>query len=436
MMTMRRTKTLIVMVLTSSFCLVILYSMLNLQVTHRREVAEIPAVTTRNLVPATTTIGIKENKSTEQPTETKSVPPSSTSAVQQVTVSESFIKDIPKSSAFWNRKMYSLLGQRPIMVNLTGNKLVNGSQCHPESTESLQMNIQDLRSYPELYQDFLQGMDCHSPHILIDQPNKCASVDSKGQVFLLFAVKSTPRHFERRQVVRDTWGREGLHQGELLVRTVFLLGSTSVDDPNLDKLITFEAQEYGDLLVWDFQDSFYNLTLKEHVFFKWALYRCPQVSFIFKGDDDVFANTPAILSHLQSLEPDRASKLYTGQIISDASPLRDIKNKYYVPQSFYEGPYPSYAAGGGFLFSGSLLKPLYIISHYIPFFPIDDVYTGMCFKALGISAEKHEGFQTFDIREQDRENACAHKHLLLVHQRNPRQTNRLWRNMHSPLLTC
>ncbi|KAI4905264.1 hypothetical protein NFI96_004843 [Prochilodus magdalenae] len=332
--------------------------------------------------------------------------------------------------------MYSLLGQQPVAVALTENEPVNGSHCQPETIESLQLNIQDFRSYPELYQDFLKGMDCHSPQILIDQPNKCAPLDGKGHVFLLFAVKSTPRHFERRQAVRDTWGKEKVYQDGLFVKTVFLLGSTSVDDPNLDKLITFEAQEYGDLLVWDFQDSFYNLTLKEHVFFKWALYRCSQVSFIFKGDDDVFANTLAILSHLQSLDSDKASKLYTGHIISDASPLRDIKNKYFVPQSFYEGPYPPYAAGGGFLFSGSLLKPLYIISHYIPFFPIDDVYTGMCFKALGISAEKHQGFQTFDIREQDRENACVHKHLLLVHKRNPRQTKILWRNMHSTMLTC
>lgn len=430
-MMMRRTRTLIAMVLLSSFFLIILYSMLNLQVTYsQRPVAEIPQVTTTHVVTATT-VTVKQNKSSEQATSNGAH--STASAVQPVTVSESFIKDIPKSGAFWNRKLHSMLRELDAKGNLTEQDLPNGSQCQPESTESLRMNIQDFRTYPELYQDFLQGMGCRNPRILTDQPNKCASAE--GKVFLLFAIKSTPNHFERRQAVRDTWGREGAYQGAL-VRTVFLLGSPLVDDPNLQKLIHFEAQEFGDLLIWDFQDSFYNLTLKEHVFINWAFHRCPHVSFIFKGDDDVFANTPAILGYLQSLEPNKASKLYTGQIISDASPLRDAKIKYYVPQSFYEGPYPPYAGGGGFLFSGPLLRPLLRISQYIPLFPIDDVYTGMCFKALGISPEKHNGFQTFDIREEDRENACVHRNLLLVHKRTPRQTNRLWRNMHSPMLTC
>uniref|UniRef100_W5LUG9 Hexosyltransferase n=1 Tax=Astyanax mexicanus TaxID=7994 RepID=W5LUG9_ASTMX len=431
---MRQTKILIVMVLTSSFLLVILYSLLNLQITpSRRQVAEMHPVATSNLfTEANTTTNITENKGTEQPTKSKSVPHPNTATALPGRVSESFRKNIPKSNAFWNRKFHSLLRKLDITGDLTEQENLNGSRCQLESAESLRINIQDFRSYPDIYQDFVRCMDCHDSQILIDQPNKCASVD--GQVFLLFAVKSTLSHFERRQAIRETWGREGLYRGGLSVKTVFLLGSTSVDDPTLESLIYFEAKKYEDLLLWDFHDSFYNLTLKEHVFLKWALHRCPHVSFIFKGDDDVFANTPGILSYLHSLKP--GTKLYTGQIISDASPLRDIKSKYYVPHSFYEGAYPSYAGGGGFLFSGPLLKHLYTISQYIPFFSIDDVYTGMCFNALGISPEKHEGFQTFDIREQDREDVCVHKNLLLVHRRTPKQNIRLWRSIHSPLLKC
>ncbi|XP_066541231.1 N-acetyllactosaminide beta-1,3-N-acetylglucosaminyltransferase 2 [Hoplias malabaricus] len=424
-MPLRFTKTFTAMALVSSFVLVILYSFLNMPVTHsRREAVETPSVTNISPARAPTTATTSEKRSSTQPV-------FSTTAVPLVTISEAFIKNIPKNSAFWNRKFHSLVKE----LAITGGHPARHTGCRPQTTESLRMNIQDFNSYPELYQEFLAGMDCRSPPIIIDQPDKCAPVSGTKQI-LLFALKSTPGHFERRQAVRETWGKEEVYGESLIVKTVFLLGQTSGDDPNLDKLLTFEAQEFKDLLLWDFQDSFYNLTLKEHVFFKWALYRCPNVSFIFKGDDDVFANTPAIFNYLQSLDADKASKLYTGQIISDASPLRDVKIKYYVPESFYEGPYPSYAGGGGFLFSGQLLKSVYLISQYIPFFPIDDVYTGMCFKALGIAPEKHIGFQTFDIREQDRENACVHKGLLLVHRRNPQQTKRLWRNIHSPLLTC
>ncbi|KAL1256315.1 hypothetical protein QQF64_011860 [Cirrhinus molitorella] len=351
-------------------------------------------------------------------------------------ISETFRNDIPKNGAFWNRKLHSLLRQFDSPGNQTHKDPRGKFKCQPESLELLQMNIQDIHSYPLLYRDFLRGMECRNPPLLIDQPDKCSSDSEKDQIFLLLAIKSIPKNFERRQAIRETWGREGLYKNGLQVRIVFLLGGSSEDDPSLDKLISFEAREFQDLLVWDFNDSFYNLTLKENVFFKWMLESCPNVSFIFKGDDDVFANTPAILNYLKSLKPEEATGLYTGQVISDASPLRDPKIKYYVPQSFYEGPYPAYAGGGGFLFSGNLLPSLYHVSFYIPFFPIDDVYTGMCFKALGINAMKHDGFRTFDIREQDRENPCVHKDLLLVHQRDPQQTIRLWRGMHSTMLTC
>ncbi|XP_067275473.1 N-acetyllactosaminide beta-1,3-N-acetylglucosaminyltransferase 2 [Pseudorasbora parva] len=401
-----------------SLCFVIFYSQLKDVEVTQRDMAKMPSVTTEK---PTTVV-----KSTMKNT-TKNVTLS-----KLLTISENFRKDIPQNGAFWNRKLHSLLRQFDSVNNETLGELQKKFHCKPESLELLKTNIQDFQSYPPLYGDFLKGMDCRDPPVVHDQPDKCTS----EHIFLLFAIKSSPKHFERRQAVRETWGREGLYESGLQVRTVFLLGRSSSDDPNLDKMVSYEAQQFRDLLVWDFQDTFYNLTLKEHGFFKWMLNQCPKVSFIFKGDDDVFANTKAILNHLKSLEPAQASSLYTGQIIYNATPLRDPKIKYCVPESFYEGPYPPYAGGGGFLFSANLVPSLYHVSFYIPFFPIDDVYNGMCFKAIGITPTKHDGFQTFDIREQDRENPCVHRNLLLVHQRSPQQTMRLWRSMHSSMLTC
>lgn len=236
--------------------------------------------------------------------------------------------------------------------------------------------------------------------------------------------------------MRETWGREEVYKGGMRVRTVFLLGSSSQDDPDLSPMLSFEAQHYKDILQWDFCESLLNLTLKMNLLLQWTLQNCPNVSFVFSGDDDVFVNTPALLNYLQSLEPLKASQLYAGHVISTANPLRDPKSKYYIPLSFYEGPYPAYAGGGGFLISGALLQPFFAVSHVIPFFPIDDVYTGMCAKALDVTPETHVGFQTFDVKEEDRENLCVHKDLILIHQRTPQQMKKLWRGIHSPLLTC
>lgn len=236
--------------------------------------------------------------------------------------------------------------------------------------------------------------------------------------------------------MRETWGREGTYENGLRVRTVFLLGSAGQDDPNLSALLSFEARHNEDILQWDFHESFLNLTLKMSTLLEWTVKHCPHVSYVFSGDDDVFVNTPALVGYLQSLEPSKASQLYVGHVIKTARPLRDPKSKYYIPLSYYDNAYPAYAGGGGFLFSGVWLQPLHLVSQVLPFFPIDDVYIGMCFQAIGVSAELHPGFQTFDVKEQDRDNVCVHKGLILTHQRTPQQLKRLWNGIHSPFLTC
>ncbi|XP_061683377.1 N-acetyllactosaminide beta-1,3-N-acetylglucosaminyltransferase 2 [Syngnathoides biaculeatus] len=343
-----------------------------------------------------------------------------------INVSYRFRTSIPENGAYWNRLLHSGLKRAD------KGKDQPWHHCRETNQELMDTNVHNLASYPLLLQNFLRGMKCRSPPLLVDQPGKC----EENATFLLFAIKSIPANFERRQAVRDSWGRERLHDAGQRVRTVFMLGTASPDDPDLSALVQFEAERYGDIVQADFYESLFNLTLKMNAFLQWTLERCSRVSFVFSGDDDVVVNTPALLGYLLSLDSSKASRLYAGHVIKNASPLRDPKSKYFIPMSFYEGPYPTYVGGAGFVFSGALLAPLYSISGIIPFFPIDDVYTGMCFSALGVSPEAHAGFQTFDIRERDRENLCAYKKLILVHRRSPQQLKRIWRGIHSPLLTC
>ncbi|KAM9801180.1 N-acetyllactosaminide beta-1,3-N-acetylglucosaminyltransferase 2 [Neosynchiropus ocellatus] len=347
-------------------------------------------------------------------------------------VSNRLKKIIPQNRGYWNRLLYSSLRQLDSEKEVSLEEPV-WSQCRETSQERLRTNVYDLASYPPLFRGFLKGMNCRSPPLLINQPQKCSG-DSLNQTFLLFAIKSVPGNFLQRQAVRETWGQEV--SGRRGIRLVFLLGTSVEEDPDIDLLLQFEARHYRDVLQWDFHESFFNLTLKLNMFLQWSLKFCPHASFVFSGDDDVFVNTPALLRYLQSRKPPLSSRLYTGHIIRQASPVRDPKSKYYVPQSFYDGPYPAYAGGGGYLISGDLLKPLYSVSLTIPFMPIDDVYIGVCVKALDISAENHQGFQTFDIKEDDRENLCVYENLILIHRRTPQQAKKLWKGIHSPLLTC
>ncbi|XP_013928225.1 PREDICTED: UDP-GlcNAc:betaGal beta-1,3-N-acetylglucosaminyltransferase 8 [Thamnophis sirtalis] len=341
---------------------------------------------------------------------------------------QQFRQSIPRAKAYWNAKQHKHF--RALEEGLGGNASWN--KCPSANLEELATQIKHFNSYPELYKNFILYGDCRNYSLLINEPRKCA--ETKNGAFLLLAIKSVPGNFAARQAVRDTWGQEG-EPGGLAVRTVFLLGTAEGQQgPHLQPLVHFESQSFRDILMWDFEDTFFNLTLKDSLFLRWTLDYCRDVRFILKGDDDVFINTPKVLGYLSSV--DANEPLYTGQVMSNASPFRIQRSKYYVPESFYVGPYPAYAGGGGYIFSGPLALLLLLISRHVAFYPIDDVYTGLCFQALGIPPQPHAGFMTFDIAEKDREDPCVHSQLLLVHRRSPQQTLRLWKKITDPNLRC
>ncbi|XP_075773938.1 UDP-GlcNAc:betaGal beta-1,3-N-acetylglucosaminyltransferase 8 isoform X3 [Pelodiscus sinensis] len=331
---------------------------------------------------------------------------------------------IPQADAYWNRQQHQLF--RALEWGLA-----NGSwDCR--AGLAVAAEIRDFASYPEQHRRFVLHAGCRRFPLLLNQPHKCAG----SRPFLLLAIKSQPGHFAARQAVRETWGQEGAPGGQA-VRTLFLLGTAhGPHQPDLRQLVAHEGQAFGDLLVWDFEDTFFNLTLKDFLFLGWAAAHCPHARFVLKGDDDVFVNTPQVLAFLAGLEPARAETLYTGQVMANASPFRLAQSKYFIPESFYEGPYPAYAGGGGYIFAGRLLRPLLLMAQHVAFYPIDDVYAGLCFQGLGVPAQAHPAFQTLDIPEKDRDDPCAHRRLLLVHRRSPQQTLRLWRLLQDPQLQC
>lgn len=354
--------------------------------------------------------------------------------------SKPFWTKLVPNQAYWNRQQQILdfhknplltsnysTGDMPDWLNETG---LTSDPCQPNFRVATQ--VKDYNSLPDRFKDFLLYMRCRSYPILIDQPDIC-----KESPYLLLAVKSLSPHFDRRQAIRQSWGRAGVMANQTVV-TVFLLGNaTAVDHhPDLSEMLRYESHRHKDIIQWDYRDSFFNLTVKEVLFLEWIQNRCPGARYIFKGDDDVFVNTFQILNFLKGLSEPKAKDLFVGDVITNAGPHRDKKVKYFIPESMYVGTYPPYAGGGGYLYSGDIAARLYDVSQSVALYPIDDVYTGMCLKKLGLAPEKHKSFRTFDIEEKYRSNPCAYKSLMLVHPRTPQEMIKIWAWLTKPDLTC
>ncbi|XP_064016543.1 UDP-GlcNAc:betaGal beta-1,3-N-acetylglucosaminyltransferase 9 [Pogoniulus pusillus] len=287
---------------------------------------------------------------------------------------------------------------------------------------------------------YLLNKDKRNFNLLINQPKKCRK--TPGGPFLLIAIKSVVEDFDRREIVRKTWGREGLVNGEQVQR-VFLLGTPKNRTvlETWETLIHQESQAYRDILLWDFMDTFFNLTLKEIHFLNWAAEFCHSVKFIFKGDADVFVNVENIVDFLRRRDP--AQDLFVGDIIYNARPIRLQTSKYYIPQTIYGlSIYPAYAGGGGFLLSSRTMRKLSRACREVELFPIDDVFLGMCLQRINLKPTSHEGFKTFGIVKPSAAphlqtfDPCFYKDLMVVHSLKVAEIWLMWNLLHSPRLSC
>ncbi|XP_054636424.1 N-acetyllactosaminide beta-1,3-N-acetylglucosaminyltransferase 2a [Dunckerocampus dactyliophorus] len=358
------------------------------------------------------------------------------SGLQRVHIpSRSFWCQQAVSGSFWNKEQQRLDAlYNPLLGPTHSRDRLNdtGPVDTCEADHRVLTQVWDYNTLPRRLQDFLLYMRCRKYRILITPGQACHQ-----DLFLLLAVKTLVPHFGQRQAIRQTWGRTGVLANRT-VATVFLLGQTLSQDhfPDLRGMLGREAELHGDLLQWEFRDTFLNLTLKEALFLDWFHHNCPRARYVLKADDEVLVNTLRVLDFLEALPLVKSKDLFVGDVIWNAGPHRDQKLKYFVPQSVFTGEYPPYAGGGGYLLSGDVALRLQDVSRQVVLYPIDNVYTGMCLQKLGLVPETHSGFRTFDIDDEFRENPCAHRKLMLVHSRTPQEMLKIWTWIVRPHLGC
>ncbi|RVE63644.1 hypothetical protein OJAV_G00138330 [Oryzias javanicus] len=313
-------------------------------------------------------------------------------------------------------------------------------KCEQNKTAA---NIAGFNSLPGHIKDFLYYRHCRHFPMLLDLPDKCGGPEGSADVFLLLVIKSLPKNYNRREVLRNTWAKERLQNG-VWIRRIFISGTqdSGFEEMTLNNLLEIEHLKYKDILQWDFHDTFYNLTLKQMLFLEWMERNCPHVRFMLNGDDDVFANTDNMVEYLKNLENNDGSKhLFAGHLVKNVGPIRDPDSKYYIPVQVYKSEsYPLYCSGGGFLLSGYTARTIYNMSHSIVLLPIDDVYMAMCLEKAGLHPESHSGIKALGLQIPDKNadpyDPCFYREILLVHRFLSVHMLVMWHHLHNPQLNC
>lgn len=232
--------------------------------------------------------------------------------------------------------------------------------------------------------DFKEVLNPHDYKIIYNEPDKCKIPDG---VFLLVLIHSNPTNEKLRIKQRESCLSLTEFMGRNIV-TLFLLGK--VKDRVKAERLGMESLKYGDIIMEDFVDSYYNLTLKLIMGMKWASLFCPNAKYILKADDDVFINLEHIVKMLISAP---SSNYMAGYVYKYATPYRNPTSKWYVAEKQYPYKYyPPFCRGYAYLISGDLPVRLVNVSVHTPFFMIDDVFMGFLARRVNISPTSKVGF--------------------------------------------
>ncbi|XP_061653137.1 beta-1,3-galactosyltransferase 2 [Phyllopteryx taeniolatus] len=275
-----------------------------------------------------------------------------------------------------------------------------------------------------------EGEDIHDAMIhglfpyIINEPDKCR--ESQAAPFLVFIITTEALQVEARDAIRQTWANETLIQDVGVVR-LFLLGKHEGEvGTHQQRMLQEESQKYNDIIQQDFLDSYKNLTLKTLMGLQWVARYCSQASYVMKTDSDMFVNTENLIQELLRPELKPKRNYFTGKLISNDSPIRDKKSKFYVSKEEYtKESYPTFCSGTGYVLSGDLALKIYTTSLSMRQLHLEDVHVALCLAKLGLKPIKPPSVFLFNHWRVPLKR-CKYNHLITSHGFQPEEIIQYW----------
>ena len=222
----------------------------------------------------------------------------------------------------------------------------------------------------------------------------------EGSLFLLILVSTNVGNFDRRQLIRKTWGAD--YSIETKWKTVFLLGKNNNGKQMINA--TKESRIYGDIVQGDYQEHFWNMSYKVAMGFEWAVKYC-RFYYLLKADDDVFVNIFGLMNFLTKYTTPMR-RLYTGNIMIGSVVLRN--GRYGVsPEEYNRTFYKPYISGGGYILSRDVVEKFSSSFNVLNPLKIDDAYIGVLADKAGIKPIHNKEFRMYAVKCEYRESTLV-----------------------------
>lgn len=260
--------------------------------------------------------------------------------------------------------------------------------------------------------------------ILLNNPNICKTTgygNEQIQPIIIIFIPSSPTNEKTRNMIRQTWLSVS-NKNTANIRYAFVLGTSST---SINSKVRREFQEHKDIVMFNFLDSYRNLTYKSIMGYKWAATFCSNVDFVMKADDDIYLNTQGLLRILSEYGSVLSNRV-GGICNSNAKRMTYVSSKWFVSvQEYPYDRYPKYVKGPGYITKMNVAKKIINASKNIPYFYLEDVYIGLALKKLSMECKFIYGFfQEKDIKHT----VCNLKHpdFVLIHNVGGAKLFHIW----------
>ncbi|CAL8347699.1 beta-1,3-galactosyltransferase 2 [Gadus morhua] len=267
-------------------------------------------------------------------------------------------------------------------------------------------------------------LSAHPYRYILNEPFLCRD----STPFLVLLIAAEPSQAVARNAIRQTWGNESAAMGLGFVR-LFLLGVGKSAESALQSSIEEESHVHHDIIQQDYQDTYYNLTVKTLMGMNWVAAHCPQARYVMKTDSDMFVNTEYLIQKLLKPELPPRQRFFTGYLMRGYAPNRNKDSKWYMPPELYPSErYPIFCSGTGYVFSGDMAELIYQASLSIRRLHLEDVYVGICLAKLRVDPVPPPNEFLFNHWRVSY-SSCKYSHLITSHQFQPNELLKYWNHL-------
>lgn len=232
-------------------------------------------------------------------------------------------------------------------------------------------------------------------NLLIDKKNVCLERTNP------FVVVVKSGNFQRRNLTRSTWAKQLIEYFN--VRILYALAIPK--NLSEQKSIENENEIYRDILQFDFEENYYNLTIKTLSVFHWFDRWCwNRTRFLLYVDDDLLINVDRLMINLPRL--DLTNSIFGWFENSGRIQRRGIGGVSKI--DFPIDRVPDYLWGAAVVYPSEILHHRLLPGVYqtnLPIFFRDDVFiNGFIAEETSVQRKHFKGIRLYDRTEDDLKN--------------------------------